>query len=75
MNITTASGLSCLTSRTESLPQSTIEVSEIIVPMWASRSTLMPFGARLRAISASSGCDIESPVTSTVFSGRGAGGF
>src|SRR5690242_1954422 len=73
MNITVASGTSFLTCEIDNLPQSTIEVSEMPVPTWASRTTLMPFGVSVRATSASSGCDMESPVTSTVFNGFGGG--
>ena len=66
MNITTASGVLCLTCSAESWPQSTRSVLEMPVPRCASRTVLTPSDARSRASSASSGWASESPVTSSV---------
>src|SRR3954447_11879164 len=76
MKTTIASGWSCATWRAASLPQSTSTDWEIAVPMCGSRIVLTPaWPASERATSRSSGIDMESPVTSTVCSGRGGAGF
>ncbi len=75
MKTTTASGLSLRTWSEDSWPQSTRKLLEMPEPRCGSRSTFTPAGASERASEVSSGVDSESPVTSSVFSGFGAGGF
>src|SRR3954452_24216400 len=64
-----ASGLCVRTWSAESWPQSTRKLLEMPDPRCGSRITFTPLGESSRASSESSGCDSESPVTSSVFSG------
>src|SRR4051794_2420944 len=66
MKTTMASGWSRETWRAESCPQSTRKLFEMPVPRCGSRITRTSSPARSRPIAASSGVDIESPVTSRV---------
>src|SRR3954470_23587040 len=68
MITTIASGEYFFTWATDSFAQSTIDDCEMPVPRCGSRTTFTLPASR-RASSWSSGCDIESPVTSSVFNG------
>ena len=72
-NITTASGASRRVWRAASSPQSASPSFDSPVPTCGSRSTSTPSPTSRRASSASSGIESESPVTSSLPSGRFAG--